>query len=84
MCMLHCTGLCQAAARDRVVAEASKLDEYGVCNFIVKNSVGHLVRVGIGGRSVSVNNLSVPENPQRYACMCTRVYKCMDMHSACM
>ena len=56
------------------MVEAAKLDEYGVCNFIVKNREGHLVRVGIGGRSVRVNNLSAPENPQRYVPMCVHVY----------
>ena len=56
------------------MVEAAKLDEYGVCNFIVKNCEGHLVRVGIGGRSVRVDNLSVPENPQRYVRMCMHVY----------
>lgn len=63
------------------MVEAAKLDYYGVCNFIVKNREGHLVRVGIGGRSVSVNNLSAPANPQRYvyilACMCTYVCTCI-------
>ena len=82
-------GLCQHAARERVVVEAAKLDGYGVCYFIVKNCEGHLVRVGIGGRSVRVNNLSTPENPQRYihvcvwfsmnrcACTCMYLYTCM-------
>ena len=52
--------------------EAAKLDEYGVCNFIAKNCAGHLVRIGIGARSVSMNNLSFPENPQRYV----RIHAC--------
>ena len=59
------------------MVEAAKLDEYGVCNFIVKNCEGHLVRVGIGGRSVRVNNLSAPENPRRYVRMCMYELTCV-------
>ena len=46
--------------------EVSALDDYGVRTFYVKASSGTLAKIGIGGKSVRIRDLSGIELPQRY------------------
>ena len=45
--------------------EVSALDDYGVRTFYVKASSGTLAKIGIGGKSVRIRDLSGIELPQR-------------------